>query len=102
MVPNRPPGEWRSLLAASAAYKRLRKQTLAQGKFTLPEQVQLQGAPAASGGGESGPTPHFLFALPKRKRAVDGPRRHKLHIPYFRLTAKMRSFHCASSPHRTR
>ena len=47
-------------------------------------------------------TPHFLFVLPKRKRAVDGPRRHKLHIACFHLTAKMRSFRCASSPHRTR
>ena len=30
------------------------------------------------------------------------PRRHKLRIACFRLTAKIRSLHCASFPHRTR
>ena len=45
-------------------------------------------------------TPHFLFVLPKRKRAVDGRRRRKLHIVRFAASGKTHSFHCVSSPHK--
>ena len=43
---------------------------------------------------------YSCFRIPVE--TITAPRRRKLHIPRFRLTAKARSFRCSSSPNVTR